>query len=307
MIDVSVIIVNYNTKDLLVSCLSSIFSNTKDVSFEVIVFDNNSIDGSKELFSEYDYIHYIYWGKNLGYGKANNIASASASGEFVFFLNPDTVLKNNALKIMCDYYREHDGDNIGALGCYLDDGFGNSIHSYAKFKRISKTMIGKYRKSLRRMFFLDNLTFKLRRLAVKGSESGSKFVGYVTGAALFIRKSLYENIGGFDDDFFMYYEESEMQSRLMKKGYNRVVIDGPRITHYEGKSFEGKPSNLRRKMYAISEVLYVKKVHGIIAYIVYKYFYLFNVILDFIVDLYRFRYTPGENLEYFMAIYTGKV
>ena len=84
---VSIIIVNYNTKDITENCIASIISQTKDVEYEIILVDNASTDGSKEYFEKRNGIHYIYSNENLGFGRANNLGAKSASGEFLFLLN----------------------------------------------------------------------------------------------------------------------------------------------------------------------------------------------------------------------------
>ena len=94
--DVSIIIVNYNTKNLTLQCIDSIYEKTNDVSFEIIVVDNNSTEGSQELVSHDKRIVFVEAGENLGFGKANNLGLRQAQGKYIFFLNSDTLLLNNA-------------------------------------------------------------------------------------------------------------------------------------------------------------------------------------------------------------------
>ena len=96
--NISIIIVNYNTREVTKQCLDSIFKWTKDVSFEVIVVDNNSHDGSKEMLASYPNIKYVQSGGNLGFGKANNLGYKFSSGRYILLLNSDTYLLNNAIK-----------------------------------------------------------------------------------------------------------------------------------------------------------------------------------------------------------------
>ena len=115
--DVSIIIVNYNTKDLLCQCVDSIYDKTSNVEFEIIVVDNDSSDGSKELFIKDKRIRFIEAGGYLGFGKANNLGVDAAKGKYVFFLNSDTILMNNAVKLFYDYCESHEKDRLGAVGC----------------------------------------------------------------------------------------------------------------------------------------------------------------------------------------------
>ena len=120
---VSVIIVNFNTRELLRNCLNSIYSQTKDISFEVIVSDNGSVDGSVEMLrSDFPQVILVDNKANLGFGTANNKGLDVAKGEFVFYLNSDTLLLNNAIKIFYDYWKQHESEQLGALGCNLVDG-----------------------------------------------------------------------------------------------------------------------------------------------------------------------------------------
>ena len=102
--DVSVIIVNYNTLQMTKDCIDSVIEKTTDVDYEIILVDNASTDGSKEFFKNYRGITYIYNEKNLGFGAANNTGAKTATGDFLFFLNSDTLFKNNALLI---FYRSY--------------------------------------------------------------------------------------------------------------------------------------------------------------------------------------------------------
>ncbi|MCV6608577.1 MAG: glycosyltransferase family 2 protein [Campylobacterales bacterium] len=304
MIDVSIIIVNYNTKELLKNCIESILEKTSDINYEVIVFDNLSTDDNYSFLKDYPNVKPILSKENLGFGRGNNKAVESATGKYLFFLNPDTILHNNAVKKFFDYF-EANSQELGALGCYLSDEEGDVIHSFAEFKRVRKTMIGKYEKSIKRLLFLDVLRKKKQNKSYHKIDE-TKEVDYITGADLFMTKSLFEKIGGFDEEFFMYYEETEMQYRISKLGLKRVVINTPEIAHLEGQSFNNKPSNVRRKMYGVAETIYVRKVSGSFNGLVYKGLYIMNILIDTIIDLYRFRYTPKENLDYLFAVLKEK-
>ena len=129
--DVSIIIVNYNTCDLTRNCLKSVFEQTKDIDFEVIVSDNGSKDGSIEMIKkEFPQVILIENNANLGFGAANNRGLKIAKGKYVFYLNSDTILLNNAVKCFFDYWENSpEKDTIGALGGNLLNEDGNVIHS----------------------------------------------------------------------------------------------------------------------------------------------------------------------------------
>lgn len=290
-IQVSVIIVNYNGLKLTQDCINSLYAKTSGVSFEVIVVDNNSSDGSIEILSKDSRIKFIETGINLGFGKANNIGIKHSCGEYLFFLNNDTKLLNNAIKDFLEF-SENTKIKIGALGCYLTGADGNVTHSFAKqpsplmilmsyivaplSKSISRKIIG--------MDLMDNIS------------TGE--VGYVTGADLFIKREVIQECGSFDPDFFMYSEESEMQRRFLGKGYKNIIISSPKILHLEGMS--SKESSIKKtsikKIIMIQEslFLYVRKTSSIKSYYAFRFFFPF-IRIPFIVFS---KYTIKEKKEY---------
>lgn len=240
MIDVSVIIVNYNTLHVILSCIDTIVKQTYDLRYEIIVADNGSTDGSCEVLAKDCRIIFLPIGKNLGFGKGNNYALRyAAKGKYIFFLNSDTLLKNNAIKFFFDFAEQYEG-RLGALGCVLENSQGIPIHSYGSFPRMrdmwSKLLFTPIKKALH----------LYRSEPVMWPDTWMK-VEYVTGADLFVAKAVLEECGAFNPAFFMYCEESEMQWRFMQKGYDNVLIKGPRIVHLEGESAKtGKSSQFIR-------------------------------------------------------------
>lgn len=137
--DVSIIIVNYNTKNLTKDCINSIYEQTAGLEFEIIVSDNNSKDGSIEMIKEsFPNVILIENNENLGFGRANNKGLAVATGKYIFYLNSDTILLNNAVKIFFDYFEKHNNENIGALGCNLQNKDGETIHSFGQIVPLKK-------------------------------------------------------------------------------------------------------------------------------------------------------------------------
>lgn len=136
-VDVSVIIVNYNTLEMTNNCIESVFTKTKDVQFEVILVDNGSNDGSREFFANDKRIRYIYVDENMGFGRANNLGYKYCNGKYVFLLNSDTLLINNAIKKLYDYAESSD-DSIACLGCPLVNVNDELMHSYGNFPTMLK-------------------------------------------------------------------------------------------------------------------------------------------------------------------------
>lgn len=236
--DVSVIIVTYNTYKLTLNCIESIFCNTKDISFEIILVDNASTDGSREYFTKDERIIYIYNDVNAGFGTANNIGYKYSSGKYIFLLNSDTILKNNAIKMFYDKMESLPKD-VACCGAWLIDADGNHIHSYGLFPKWYD------------VFICDKATTQ------NDDCRGDKRVDYITGADLFVRRSVIEKYGMFDENFFMYYEETDMQERYRRQNFYSMIIDGPLIIHLEGKS--AKPSIRKGNMMLESRIYYFKK------------------------------------------------
>ncbi len=274
-IKVSIIIVNYNTFEVTKECIDSICKETKDIAFEIIVVDNFSKDDSYSYFSKDSRIRYFYQTENLGFGKANNIGYKYCKGKYIFLLNSDTILKSNAVKEFYDYM-ESASSEVACTGTLLMDESNNIIHSYGKFPNI---WIG-----LKRYSIIGTL---LNRFNYNDDK-----IDYITGADLFIRKEVIEKYGLFDPDFFMYYEESEMQYRYKKNGYLCTIYDIPKIIHLENYSMNisHKSNSLRKNRIAlISFYLYLKKCNGNLYYFLFRFMYMFISPLLLIHPKYSFK------------------
>lgn len=287
--DVSIIIVNYNTKQLLADCLTTVFEKTKDVAYEVIVVDNASIDDSEEYIKErYPSVKWINSGENLGFGRANNLGAKYATGKYLFLLNSDTLLLNNAIRIFFDYAESHQYEGIGTLGSWLLDKDGKPNNSFGFFpcaKNEICYLLGKYRQP------------------TKEDIATEKEVDYITGADLFIEKRIFEELNGFDKNIFMYYEETDLQYRIAQRGLLRKIIPGPRIIHLEGGSFENNGLSLKRFIMAQTSYNYYFKKHlrG------FKYYY--NRIMLCIIRLTIFvttNWTISDKFRAYNLVLLGK-
>lgn len=288
---VSIIIVNYNTKNITYNCIQSIYKWTKDIDFEIILVDNNSSDSSVDYL--YDYfpdVIYVRNKRNLGFGCANNIGISLAKGKYVFLLNSDTLLLNNAVKMFYDFY-ETSFLNIGALGCLLLDFNEKIAHSYWKFPTISNVLLENVRSHLRSFFRVKNVWLNKRK-------DHFFSVDYITGADLFMAKDVVVKLGGFDKRFFMYYEETDLQYRMAEEGYARYIISGPLIIHLEGASFEKKMTNTKRKMLDTSLFLYLKIHSPLYFYFLFRILY----VLIRIPSFFNWRYSLSEKIDYLKLI-----
>nr|WP_315223154.1 glycosyltransferase family 2 protein [uncultured Flavobacterium sp.] len=272
---ISIIIVNYNTKELLIDCINSIYKVTKEIDFEIIVVDNNSKDASEPAIKDkFNDVIFIQTGENLGFGRANNVGINRSAGKYVFLLNSDTILCNNSIKVFFDFYEKYDNKigKIGALGGELLQSDGKlRNHSsqyfpkmYDEFKIIWNVFISKISKKM---------IFNTKKEVVLEINEKFKKVDYVTGADLFICKSKMIEVGCFDENFFMYFEETDLQRRLFKMGFNNYLISGTEIIHYEGGSFNKKKSGIRKYMLDQSRFYYYKKHNNMFFYFLFRVLY----------------------------------
>lgn len=296
--DISVIIVNYNTKQLTAQCISSVKEYTHSVEYEIIVVDNASTDGSREHFHAVENIIFLPQKENLGFGKANNKGLEVAKGKYIFFLNSDTYLRNNALKLFFDFAERQSG-NVGCMGCLLRGADGKYTHSFGHFPNKWNCLYARVVSP-----FYSFVGKKYSTLDDKSLIKGSSFsVDYVTGADLFVRKELLDKLGAFDPDFFMYYEETEMQHRFAKAGCRSVITTTPDIIHLEGASMTSENRKKRknyRKMMMVqrSQFLYFKKTGAFLPYVLFRVLF-FLVRLPFLL----FSKTPADvKMEYFRLI-----
>jgi GT2 family glycosyltransferase len=291
--DVSVIIVNYNTKILLENCIKSIYKQTNKLLFEIIVVDNASIDGSTLMIRQnFPKIIVIESDKNLGFGKANNIASRQAKGKYLLLLNSDCILMNNAIFHFYNYFEIHGlKDKIGALGGWLLNEDGNISSSFGRFHSVSSILIQHffaYFRLIRRNISNEHLSNRKNEV---------EKIDYVIGADLFIRRNVFIELGMFDERFFMFAEENDLQLRMRKRGYNSFVIPEPKIIHLEGKS-TGSNFIRREKMALDSLFKYVKKHNS---YFKYKCFRVMFFLLK-IPQLILMKQSVSNKRAYFTLL-----
>ncbi|MFR9641057.1 MAG: glycosyltransferase family 2 protein [Rikenellaceae bacterium] len=235
--DVSVIIVNYNTISLLVNCINSIYEKSKGLDLEIIVVDNNSSDDSRQILKDkFTDVNYLSLPENIGFGRANNEGVKIAKGRNIFFLNPDTILLNNAVKILSNELDKN--SDYGVVGGNLYNEKGRPCHSHMMYFPGILTELNTLSSGIIRRLFLSK--------NIEHNYTDSKIeVAYITGADLMMPKDLFIKLGGFNPLFFMYYEETELCFRVKKNGCKIINIPTSKIAHLEGASFSSKISLAR--------------------------------------------------------------
>lgn len=261
--NVSVIIVNYNTCELTRKCIESIYSFTKENSFEIILVDNNSSDDSVEVISSrFPEVKLILNDTNIGFGRANNRGNAIAKGEFVFFLNSDTYLISDAIKSFYDYMKDVKHSNVAVVGGELLSGHDFDTVSYGNLPSVFE-----YFSYLGFKKFYQNYFDKKLASGIVNKDSEIKEVGYVNGADMFFRKEIFDLVGQFDEDFFLYFEETELSYRVREKGFISMIIPSVKIIHlvsFYRDTFSAYNYN-KLKIYSKSRFLYFKKTSGLLS------------------------------------------
>ncbi len=248
-IAVSIIIVNYNTAELLNDCIDSVQSKTVNVDYEIIVVDNNSEKGSLDhLIEKYPTVNFIFSEENLGFGRANNLGATKARGKYLFLLNPDTLLVNNAIAILSDFMEVNPESGVCGGNLYkADNGPAISYHTMNFYTREWRILFNK-------------------KWPLGFNETDKPMnVNVIMGADLFIRKELFDRLKGFDPDFFLYFEEVYLCDQIRCLGYQVTSVPQAKIIHYEGAAAENKNEELNKWSYQehwYSKFVYFSKTEG---------------------------------------------
>lgn len=219
-------------------CIDSIFEKTHGIEFEVILVDNASTDGSKYYFVKESRIKYIYNEENLCFGRANNIGVEVSTGRNILFLNSDTLLRNNAVKILSDYL--DDDKTVGACGGNLFNAEGKHVYSYnLKFPSIWLDINLLLHNVPGRLLYRGNLSFNNTNSVLD--------VSFITGADLMVKHSVLSEVGAFNPEIFMYFEDSELCYRIKRTGYKIHSVPVAEITHLVSASVKNAEKNRMRK------------------------------------------------------------
>ncbi|WP_196850916.1 glycosyltransferase family 2 protein [Flavobacterium sp. CG_9.10] len=228
----SVIILNYNVRYFLELCLVSVQSALSDIDSEIIVVDNNSQDGSCEMMKmRFPNIKLIENESNLGFPKGNNIGVAVAKGEYICILNPDTVVAEDTFtKVLAFAQRQKD---LGIVGVKLIDGTGNFL---PESKRGVPTPFVAFTKVLGLYKISPKFEWFGKYYAQHLSENETGKVDILVGAFMFMKRNLYQEIGGFDEDCFMYSDDIDLSYRVLKEGKSNYYFHETSVIHYKGES-----------------------------------------------------------------------
>lgn len=251
-INLSVIIVNYNTADELRTCIRSVEKQTNGIKYKIIVVDNNSQDHSKAMLkNEFTAVECHFLQYNSGFSYANNYAMERSEGEFVLLLNPDTFLIENSLKVMIDFMRSNPA--VGAVGPIVEDPNGNLQLSMSRFPDL-------------RLLLLDALYLQsaMKRYALTEGQRESITsklpfeVDWVSGGCIMLRKAIYNEIGGLDEQFHLFSEDVDWCLRIKEGGWNIFCLPDTKVIHIGGASISKNYFTLVSNRFR-SRFIYAKK------------------------------------------------
>jgi GT2 family glycosyltransferase len=227
----SIVILCWNDLKVIGDCLASIYSGTHSIEFEVIVSDNGSSDGSIEfIHKNYPQVRLIENGRNLRFSKGNNVGIRTSHGEYVLILNPDTIIHEGALEGIVAFADKH--PEAGAFGCRVLNSDGTYQGCIWPFPTPRSEWIRAL--GLRPLGFVSEAFHPGAYLKWKGGTE--RAVGYPAGCFILVRGELLKRLGGFDEQFFYYYEETDLCRRIWNLGYSVLYTPEVSITHLWGQS-----------------------------------------------------------------------
>jgi len=261
----SIIIVNWNSSDYLSECIDSIIKSKPKLSYEIIVIDNASFDGSHELvFNRYPMVKFIQGRDNIGFAKANNVAFKSSIGDAILFLNPDTYVQPNAVEIL--YKTLLENRKAGIVGGRLLNQDGT----------LQNTSIRAFPTLLNQAFDNELLMKIFKHSSLYGmkplwsNNKGTFKVDAVSGACLIMKRSTFERVGMFSDEYFMYSEDIDLCQKVNRIGLNIYFASDAVITHYGGGSSGGASSLVSTLAMLESRVKYFNKFYSYRYGVAYK-------------------------------------
>jgi len=249
-VDCSIVIVNWNSTDYLVECIKSILQMTK-CSYEIIVIDNNSSPEERAKLLEMDNIRLLLNENNMGFAAANNQGIRQAKGKCVLLLNPDTKLVNNAIDRMLAFLNSHEA--IYAIGPKL----------YRSCKFDYHPSVKSFDSPMYNLFFLipGSLYLKNFYQFFLSKAKRPKKVNCLIGAAILLRRSVFDKVGLLDEQFFLYSEEVDLFFRMKQAGLKTVYYPEAKVIHYGGKS-QQKSTGVKMNYLWTSKIRYFEKYHG---------------------------------------------
>jgi GT2 family glycosyltransferase len=291
-IEVSIIIVHYNTPKDLKKCLISIKKHVAQINYEIIVVDNNSSDRSCEDFPmQFPFVRFFFLNKNLGFGGGNNYGVSHSKGKYIFLLNPDTIFIEDSLQPLFDFIKTQ--EKVGAVGPKIlnhDKTFQKSFGCKLSFtEQIFKMFY------LHKLYLFCKYHFNEKRISIKNEPI---VVDWITGAALFLSRKMYESVGGFDEKIFLYSEDVDLCIRISELGFDNYYFPNTSIIHLQGTSTNEEPFLLVTSRYQ-GLLRYTQKHFSLTKNILIRALLITGIIFRLSLIMFIFFYPISERKERF--------
>ncbi|MFZ2399921.1 MAG: glycosyltransferase family 2 protein [Smithella sp.] len=277
--DLSIIIVNWNTCNILHDCLTSIRNSRGGIEIEVFVVDNDSSDGSREMVQkDFPEVHLINSGGNIGFGRANNLAIPLATAPYILFLNPDTIVNHKALDKMCAFLNNN--PRTGVISCKIMDQTGCVAELPLQMEKTP------FKRFLLQIFDARESANIIKRIFPSQSPHKSGYVRNFYGPCLLIRKEVLDEVGYFDEQFFMYAEDIDLCERIHKKGWQLYYMSEVDIIHLGEQSSDHAPKDFSMLMMCESISKLMSKNYGARGASIYKLGVFVSSVLRLIILLF---------------------
>lgn len=288
---IDIIIVSYNSSKHLTKCLNSINEyHNPGIIYNITVIDNNSSDNTLEILNQFsNSIIIIKNNSNVGFAKACNQGIKIAKGKYIFLLNPDTELLNDSLSIFYNYFEQEGKQKIWCLGAQLFDEMKSPSKSFGKFPKLKDVFI--------EQFGIKGLLLKILQLrkSIKHKIiNQNREVPFVMGCDMFIRRKVLDEIGLFDERFFLNFEETELAWRANNAGYKCMLLPEVKIIHHSGKSFTDLKSYLSHLWFG--QLMFFKITQTNLVFYTAKVFHLMGSLLRLLFKLDKFYWTHSKKI-----------
>lgn len=287
-IDVSIIIVSWNTMEITCDCLRSVFEQTADVGFEVIVVDNASSDNSVEVVKkEFQQINLIVNEENLGFAKANNIGIKASTGRYLFLVNSDIEVLDNCIENMVDFM--DDNTKIGMAGPRVLNPDRTLQVSCRHFPSIWNNLCQSV--GLNKLF--PKIPFFSEPLMKYWPHDEERYVDVLSGCFWVIKREALEEVGLLDEDFFFYGEDIDWCRRFHKAGWDVVFNPSAEAIHFGGASSSNAPIRFCIEMQK-ADLQYWRKHHGRSGLVIYAMIIIFRHLLRLVFDSLKYMLSRRE-------------
>ena len=287
-LDVSVIIVTYNSAQVITTCLDSIVNDSQGIEVEILIIDNGSTDDTCAIIAQnYTNITVISGHGNVGFAAGNNIGLQAAQGRHFFILNPDTEILSGTLKTLTDYADTH--PEVGMIAPRVINPDGTLQHSTFRFPDLAQAFYGFFEK----LVSIDST--RNGRYAPESYEN-ERSVEHILGAAIFIQRILWNQIGGMDDNYTLYFEETDWCYRAHQKNWGLHYLPSAAIMHRGAHSTSSTPEH-SSVLFAQSQSRFYRTNLGMYSYLMLKIIALLGInywICRTILALVRGKLTPTQ-------------